>query len=190
MDIPQVIVKPVYVPTTLPVFVCSLSAFKPQLALAREGLDELRLSHPESTESNVRASYMSPWRSHLLNPKFAHLCDSVVTIAKFASANYLTSSYDALNMDLVVQDCWGAIYTQADHTELHNHFPADFGCVVYLEADKDCAPIVFANNFSVQPEADMLLLFPGLLDHAVPTTAARRVVISMNLYKRAMFARA
>ena len=62
------------VPTELSVFETSLSAHVEVLKkLAREALEELRASHPASTPSNVRAVYMSPWKSHLLTPKLQPL---------------------------------------------------------------------------------------------------------------------
>jgi hypothetical protein len=184
MDSCKVFLEALFVPAKLPVLVCSMATLSAQLTLAREAIEELRVAYPESTPSNVHAAYMSPWRSHQLNKKFGALCDSVVTIAKVGAANYLTGNLDALNMDLVVVDCWGAIYQGGDHAERHNHFPADFGCVVYLEADDNCAPIIFGGSTSVQPTAGMCIVFPGILDHEVPATAANRIVVSMNLYKK------
>lgn len=172
------------VPTELPVFICDLAPIRDHLRLAREAIEELRVSHPTPIQSNVYATYVSPWKSHLLNPKFAPLCQSVVTIANEMSKRILSANLEALNMDLVVTDCWGIVYEHADHTKLHNHFPADFGCAVYLEADEHCAPIVFSSGYQVQPKPESLVLFPGILNHEVPSNAGRRVVVAMNLNKR------
>ena len=86
-------------------------------------------------------------------------------------------------MNLVVSDCWGIIYETSDTTRVHNHFPAEYGCAIYLEADEDCAPIIFAGHFKIQPEAGTLVLFPGILNHEVPANNGKRVVLSMNLVK-------
>lgn len=48
------------VDTKLPVFHCSLNPYPEVLRLAREGIDDVRQVHPDSTPSNVRAIYMSP----------------------------------------------------------------------------------------------------------------------------------
>ncbi len=167
----------------LPVTVCDLSALAPQLALAREALDELRRTHPVSPESNVRAAYMSPWKSHLLNPKLEPLCAAVLALARLAARGLAVYDLAQLNLQLVVTDCWGAVYEQGDAAARHNHFPSDFACVVYLEAEEGCAPIVFGGDTPVQPRPGMLLIFPGILDHEVPDTPGRRVVVAMNLAK-------
>ena len=44
----------------MPVFVCDLSPLHEALRLAREAVEELQPSHPESTPSNVKAVYMCP----------------------------------------------------------------------------------------------------------------------------------
>lgn len=183
----KVEIRSVDVTTELPVFICDLSPIQAQLNLAREAIDELRVSHPQSPESNVKATYMSPWHSHLLNPKLVPLTQSVITIAREVSKSHLSANLEALNMDLVVTDCWGIIYDQANYTQRHTHFPSEFGSSIYLEAHEDSAPIIFAGRLHVKPKPNMLVLFPGILAHEVPATAGRRVVVAMNLNKRAVF---
>lgn len=100
-------IKPASVATELPIFACDLSFVQPQLALARAAIDELRVTHPQSPESNVKAAYMSPWQSHLLNQKMRPLADAAVTIGHEVSKSYLSANLKGLNMDLVVTDCWG-----------------------------------------------------------------------------------
>ncbi len=184
----QVTVTRTFVSTQLPLFVCDLSAMPDPLRLAAEALQELRQAHPESTPSNVRAVYMSPWKSHTLNPKLGPLCAAVTNLARVAARGITGSDLAALSVELVVTDCWGAIYESADSTSRHNHFPAEFAAVAYLEAAADCAPIVFSGTTPVQPRPGMVLIFPGILDHEVPPTAGRRTVVALNLYKKATFA--
>jgi hypothetical protein len=179
-------IRTVDVSAELPVIICDLSPIKAQLDLARLAIEELRMTHPQSPESNVKATYMSPWHSHLLNPKLIPLTESVKTIGREASKR-LSANLEALNMDLVVTDCWGIIYEQSSYTQKHNHFPSEFSCSIYLEAHEDSAPIIFAGKFHVKPKPNMLVMFPGILIHEVPATTGRRVVVAMNLQKRAVF---
>jgi hypothetical protein len=181
----QLLVSHTMVPAQLPVFTCSLAPRREALQLAREAIDELRALDPTSIVSNVKSRYVSPWDSHMRNPKFAPLCEAVVTVSRFVSKMFLTADIEALNMDYFVKDCWGMIYESSDHTLKHNHYPAELSCAIYLEADDNCAPIIFDGNISVQPVNDLLVLFPGILNHEVPETSGRRVVVSMNLFKTA-----
>jgi hypothetical protein len=168
------------VPTHLPVVVRDLSHLPEVLTLAQEAVGELRVSHPQTIASNVSAAYRSPWQSHRLNPKLMPLCQSVVAIAKEVSLSVLAVDLD--DAPLKVGSCWVIVYEEGDQTRLHNHFPATFSCAVYLEADGHCAPIVFGESFELQPKAGTLVLFPGILNHAVPAHAGgKRVVVSMNL---------
>ena len=75
----------------------------------------------------------------------------------------LSASLEALNMDMVVTDCWGIIYDQSSYTQKHNHFPADFSCSIYLEAHENSAPIIFADKLHIKPKPNMLVMFPGIL---------------------------
>lgn len=171
------------VETTLPIFWVDLGSFQNELRLAREAINELRVSHPDNTPSNVNSVYMSPWKSHRLNPKLLPLCDLVVGFAKRASLEHLNTNLERLNWGLQVTDCWGAVYEEADHTIAHSHFPSDFSGVVYLEADEDCAPIIFSNRLLVRPQPNMLIMFPGLLVHSVPENHGKRMIVAMNLHK-------
>ena len=177
----------VEVSTEMPVFICDLTPVQPMLDLAKEAIYDLQVSHPQSPESNVKAKYMSPWHSHLLTPKFKPLTDSAINIAKEVSKTHLSANLEGLNIDLVVTDCWGVIYEQSDYTQKHNHFPSDFSCVVYLEADESSAPIIFGGKLAVKPKPGMLVMFPGILVHEVPATEGRRLIVAMNINKRAMF---
>jgi hypothetical protein len=186
-DSEKVQIRTVEVAAETPVFICDLSLIKPQLDLARMGIEELRVSHPDTTPSNVQSVYMSPWHSHLINNKFKPLTDSAITIAQEVSRTHLSANLPALNMGLVVTDCWGAIYEKSDYTKRHNHFPAEFSCVIYLEVHENSAPIIFSGKLHVQPKPNMMVLFPGILQHEVPATDGRRVVVAMNMNKRAIF---
>ena len=180
-------IRSVEVATEIPVFMCDLTPVKPVLDLAKEALYELQVSHPQTTESNVKAHYMSPWHSHLLTDKFKPLTDSALNIAREVSKTNLSANLTALNMDLVVTDCWGVIYDRADYTQKHNHFPSEFSCVVYLDVDENSAPIIFGGKLAIKPKPNMLVMFPGILMHEVPATEGRRIVVAMNMNKRALF---
>lgn len=80
------------------------------------------------------------------------------------------------------------IYEGSDYTKRHNHFPSDLSCVIYLEVDENSAPIIFSGRVAVQPKKNLMLMFPGILEHEVPQTTDRRVIVAMNLNKRATFA--
>lgn len=186
MSAPNIFVAQTLIPAQIPVFSSDLSSYQDALAQAWEALAELRAADPTPMQSNVKASYVSPWHSHRQNPKFGPLCEVVVNIARYASKEYLLSDFESLNLDYYVKDCWAMVYEESDHTLRHNHFPADISAVIYLEAAPGCAPIVFDSKIAIQPTNNLLVLFPGVLNHEVPATPGRRVVIAMNLFKYAV----
>jgi hypothetical protein len=171
------------VETTMPIFWADLSHIPDQLLSARQAIDELRAANPETVQSNVKSAYMSSWKSHQLNNKLLPICQTVTEFAHQAALEHMNTDFSRLNWRLQVTDCWGAIYEESDYTIPHTHFPSDFSAVVYLEAEENCAPIVFANKLVVQPKPRMLVMFPGMLLHSVPKTDGRRVVLVMNMQK-------
>lgn len=174
---------PFYVKSELAVFGCDLNAFPQELQLARDAIEELRVSHPESTPSNVNAVYMSPWKSHILNPKFYPLIQILCELIKKSCIEHLKTDLYLLNYDLSVADCWGAIYEEESYTNPHWHFPSDFSTVVYLEMGIDAAPIVFANDLALNPVSGSAVIFPGNLIHHVPVTTGKRVIVAINFIK-------
>lgn len=177
------------VKTELSVFGFSLAGFESELELAREAVADLRSVHPESTPSNVKAAYMSPWKSHLLTDKFGPLIAVMSDLIMKAYLQFLNTDLSGLNYVLCVADCWCAIYEATDHSIAHTHFPSDFATVIYLDIDGDAAPIVFANSLVVQPVSGSALIFPGLLEHHVPATKGRRVIVAINFIKMPAFDR-
>ena len=168
-------------PTSLPVFGFQLNPRTPELMLARLAIEELRKSHPTPVVSNVKSKYMSPWASHLINPKLRPICDLVEnTCSRAAKAHW---NVDPAVVRFKVWNCWGAIYESSDHTISHSHFPADLSSVLYLEAEKNCAPIVFDNHLQVNPVPGALIIFPSILFHHVPHTEGKRTIVAMNLHK-------
>jgi hypothetical protein len=167
----------------LAVFGFHLHKFPLELQLAREAISELQISHPESTPSNVNALYMSPWKSHTLNGKFTPLIQIMAELIKKTSLQHLKTDIEALNFNLAVADCWGAIYEEESYAVPHWHFPSDFSSVIYLEIAPGAAPIVFANSLVVQPVSGSGVIFPGNLIHHVPETKGRRVIVAINFIK-------
>ena len=182
-DLPALQMNRFDVPTNLPVFWCSIAHHVEALRLAREAIDDVRVTHPDSTPSNVQAVYMSPWKSHRLTDKFQPLIQIAIDAAKEAGKQHLNTDITALNLDYFATDCWGVIYENSDHTIPHTHFPSDFAAVAYLEANENCAPIIFENTIQVQPVPGSLVIFPGIMNHHVPKNLDKRVIVAMNLQK-------
>jgi hypothetical protein len=160
----------------LPIFSTNISQHKDILRLAVEAIHELHQQNPKSIESNVVANYVSSWTSHLESPKLQPLCDLVLSFCKEISKTYYKS-----DIDFKIFNCWGAVYEGGDYTKKHSHYPSTFAAVVYIDLDKGSAPIIFEDQLTVVPASGSLILFPAILEHEVPKTDSRRVVIAMNI---------
>ena len=160
----------------LPIFSTNISQFKDALSLAAKAIFEEREKNSKGMDSNVKAYYVSDYASHLNNPNFQPLIDIVLSFCEEVSKTYFKA-----DLKYKCYNCWGMLYNNGDHTVKHNHFPSTFAAVVYLEIEKDAAPIVFEEDLIVVPTSGSLIVFPALLEHYVPKTSGRRMAISMNI---------
>lgn len=164
-------------------FFVDLSPFPAELQLAREGVDDLRQLPCENVKLNVGAQFMSPWDSPKRTPKFYPLLQIVLQKIYAVCKTHFRSDLPSLNFKLRAFQCWCAVYEEGDATTFHNHFPCDFSSIVYLHMDQEAAPIVLENRVEVHLKTGSLLFFQGHVNHHVPTTVGRRLVLVANFYK-------
>jgi hypothetical protein len=160
----------------LPIFSTNISQHQEVLKLAKEAIFELRQKNPNSIQSNVVANYVSSWSSHLESPKLKPLCDLVLSFCNEISKNYYKS-----DIQFKVFNCWGMMYEGGDYTKKHSHYPSAYAAVIYIDVDENSAPIVIEDQLTVVPASGSLLVFPAILEHEVPKTNSKRIVIAMNI---------
>lgn len=160
----------------LPIFSTDISNHPEVLKLAAEAIYELKQKSPESIQSNVIAEYVSNWTSHLETPKLQPLCNLVLSFC-----NEISKHYYKTDVQFKVFNCWGAIYGEGDYTKNHNHFPSTFAAVAYIDVNESSAPIQFEDQLTVCPTSGSLIVFPAIVEHSVPKTNTKRIVIAMNI---------
>lgn len=160
----------------LPVFSTNISTFKDALSLAANAIFEEKQRNPQRMESNVKAYYVSDYASHLNNPNFQPLIDIVVSFCEEISKTYFKC-----DLKFKCFNCWGMLYNEGDHTVKHNHYPSTFAAVVYLDFEKDAAPIIIEDQLTIVPTSGSLVVFPAMLDHVVPKSNGKRMVVAMNI---------
>lgn len=161
-----------------------LSSKPAELDLAREAVRELQVSHPDPRTSNVYGEWLSPKNAHVLNPKLQPLCKLVTDICGQIWSDIFNGGEGDFAEDFYIWQCWAVSYGDGGFAKSHNHFPAFFAAVVYLEADEVSAPIVFGNNAARPSTRNALYVFPGALQHAVPLNQGRRVAVALNILKK------
>jgi hypothetical protein len=169
------------------IYIYNLSDKQDVIDLAMLGVEELKVSHPESVHSNVKSKYMSPWNSHVVNNKLMPLCEHIENLTNQMSLLAYGADIKNLNVEFRVTDCWYARYEPNDYTVKHKHYPADWSGVLYTNVDETSAAIIFDDKYKIQPTKNMLLIFPGYLNHEVPPTEGVRDVIAFNIFKKATF---
>ena len=163
----------------MPIFTVDISRHIDAIEAAKIAIEQQRMRDPTPMQSNVKANYVSGWVSHKENLNFSPIVDLAISCAKFISKDFFKA-----DLDLICYNCWGARYEPGDHTVKHSHFPSEFAAVAYLEVDEGAAPIVFEDELTFHPKSGTMVIFPGILHHAVPTTTAGRLVVAMNIERK------
>ncbi len=165
-------------------FCFDLSTKSIEMNLARLGVIELQISNPEKRTSNVYGEWLSPKKSHLINEKLQPLCKLVTNICGQIWSDIFNGGEGDFTDDFYIWQCWAVNYGSGGYAASHNHFPAFFAAVIYLEADEESAPIIFGNNSSRPSLKNALYIFPGALQHQVPVNNGKRTVLAMNILKK------
>lgn len=171
------------IPSRTLAYFADLAAFKEELDLAIEALAYLRQNHVENTKLNVGAAYMSPWDSPKLTPKLYPLLRVVLRYIYAACKAQYLCDLKSLNFKFRAFQCWTAIYEHGDETTFHNHFPADYSSIVYLQMASGAAPIILEQQVECRVPSGSLIFFQGHVNHHVPKTEGVRSVMVANFYK-------
>lgn len=146
-------------------------------------LRDIREHTTENMVSNVKAHFVSDWKSQRLTPYLGELMSVMLDCCYKYSINVFNVDLKKLNFQLTVSDIWVADYIDGDHTVLHNHYPSDFSCIFYLDVEEAGSPLVLNDTIEVHPHSGTLVVFPGHLNHSVRPTKGRRIVIPANIHK-------
>jgi hypothetical protein len=159
----------------LSIFSITLDNYQELNQQLKEVIEEHRKLYPETNNSNVKA-WHSNWESHKDNPKFKLIVDKVLELCEVVSLEYFNRKiqFECSNM-------WAIQYEKGEYAVKHSHYPSDFACVYYVDVEPGCSPIIFEEELEVFPQNGMLLIFPANLQHEVPPTDSKRIVISMNV---------
>lgn len=165
-----------HVEKSMPVFAVNISQFENSLRLAAEAIFEEKEKNPRPMESNVKATYVSDYSSHLVNQKFQPLIDLVLSFCE-----EISKTYYKCELKFKCYNCWGMLYEKDDYTIPHNHFPSTFAAVVYIDIEEESSPIVVEDVLNIVPTKGSLIVFPAILEHEVPKTQGKRMVVAMNI---------
>ena len=140
-------------------------------------IPEFRKEHPGYYDSNVKA-----WHSNFFTFQETHIFDDCLNSIIMLCDKTIAKHYNCL----VKHHCsnmWVMEYEEGDYADNHCHYPADWSVVYYINVDENSSPIILENEIEIQPESGLLLIFPGIILHKVPSTKSFRRVMSMNLEK-------
>ena len=135
--------------------------------------------YPTSVNSNSHlSSWRSDWKTHKKDSRFNVLLDFTIETLEKIHKDLFHSEREFACIEM-----WIAQYDKGDNAERHYHYPLDWSAVYYINVEDNTSPIIFGEDIRVQPENNMMLLFPGWLNHRVPKTQGKRTLIAMNFDK-------
>jgi|SRR6056300_1140971 len=129
-------------------------------------------------KTNVKAQ-MTDW----------HMSDKdgfkeLVHIVKNIISQISSHQYNRPDVQYQISDIWGMIYKKDEYAINHDHYPACWSVVYYVQAPEGSGALHFPElDVKRVPENGLLIIFPGDIKHeALPTTTdIERIVVAMNL---------
>ena len=157
----------------------------------KEMLTNLVLSKGDmmDRQTNLKAD-MTNWRLTEDHPELEDFVRKIVVdgVIPYLIEKYSTNYHDAEEQvskhSYAVIDIWGGVYNKGDYADPHDHRWVHTAFCYYVNAPKNCSPLVFSTlDVSIQPEDSMLVLFDGFLEHMVPIEESDepRIVIAGNV---------
>ena len=142
-------------------------------------VNDYRKNNPTSVNNNSHlSSWRSDWQTHKKDSRFSILIDFTIQALESFHSELFHSK-----QKFGCSEMWIAQYDKGDHAERHYHYPLDWSAVYYINVEDNASPIIFGEDVKVQPENNMMLIFPGWLNHRVPKTKGKRTLIAMNFNK-------
>lgn len=112
---------------------------------------------------------------------------TLVDIAKNKVAEVSDIFFNRPDIEWVIKSCWGARYGKGDSALLHDHYPATWSLVYYVETPKGSSFLEFpGSSIAIKPSNGLLLIFPGNIEHQVSKSVIEknRIIVSMNFYNK------
>ena len=116
--------------------------------------------------------------------------DEVANLAKELTKSIATKTYNFPIFNPEIVDCWVNIYRNNSGCRVHQHFPATFSLVYYVQVPDKSGEIYFPDlEINLNPEPGLLLCFRGDLWHGVQfnLTSNDRIVIGINVVHKHQF---
>jgi hypothetical protein len=139
----------------------------------------LAIGDVQGRRTNLKAAMTSwdSWRDIAFQPLAEIITKEIVKIS--------SKHYHRPDIKWRLNSMWGASYSYLDSADLHDHYPATWSCVYYVDVPPKSSPLIFPSpKITIKPWDGLLVIFPGNMSHLVPTSHSQepRVVISANFY--------
>ena len=109
-----------------------------------------------------KGARMTSWKSYGIK-EFNLICTWI--------RNFLLSSSLTRHDDLILRDydLWGQLYNEGSYQVPHDHLPAHWSFVYYVNTPRGSSPLVFTTTGKrIKAEDGKVLIFPSTLFHHVP----------------------
>lgn len=154
---------------------------KDYLNFLKETVSNAVDNKPHERNSNVKAKSTN-WHSLLeineMNNFHMRILNTLKIIYK------LRAIYPNNNLEFSLLQSWGMKHKKGDYTVEHDHIPAAWSGVFYLDVPCNNTYMNFPDyNSTVKLQSNMLILFPGTTKHGVAqhTSDKERISMAFNI---------
>ncbi len=139
----------------------------------------LAIGDVQGRRTNLKAAMTNwdSWREAAFQPIAKLMTKEIIKIS--------SKHYSRPDIKWRINSMWGASYSYLDSAELHDHYPATWSCVYYVDVSQRSSPLIFPSpKVTIKPWNGLLVIFPGNISHLVPISRSRepRIVVSANFY--------
>tara|TARA_Y100000592_G_C5257499_1_gene215697 strand:- start:41 stop:577 length:537 start_codon:yes stop_codon:yes gene_type:complete len=132
---------------------------------------------PHNKKTNLKC-HMTKW-DMTLHPSFS-------TISDYACE--LCTSYTLLKKDhkrlFSTGACWGARYTGEEYAREHDHYPATWSGVAFIDCPEGSGELIFPTcDYKYKPQNGKMIIVPSYLRHKVEPSGegVRRYIVAYNI---------
>lgn len=145
-----------------------------------ETIVQHRKDNPENYTDTINVNvWQSNWEMHS-QPGIDTVAEASKKLTKTIAEEYY--NFHTFVPDIL--DCWVNVYNKDSGCRVHQHFPATFSLVYYVQVPQNSGNIYFPDiKTSLAPEPGLLLCFRGDLWHGVQfnLTTNDRIIIGLNI---------
>ncbi len=166
-------------PRALPIWSQTVENFSEINQVIKSKISDLRLTNPSGVTDSINVNiWQTAWNMET-QPGFSSIAETATSMVQSISKEY----YRSTSYSPKIIDCWANVSNKDGGCNIHQHFPAVFAVVYYVDVPENSGDIYFPDaDLKITPYTGQMLCFRGDAWHGVEfnKTDKDRVIVAIN----------